>query len=249
MQLSNALYSIATSDAGNVYVSIDNGINWNISVVPNAVSLYGIAIGLNGNAFAVGYNSKVFISSNASNYNVWFEISPSFVSMFPLLSAVSSVDGINCIAVGYNKTVLLGQLHNTSYCSWQQVKLNIVDNIDIYSISQINRNTAMIVGSSNFAARTLDGGVTWLRMNVFLLTSTTVHTGYPPHTVQMLNTKVAYMASYSVEICATKNGGSSWYSLTDIAITNSRSIFSINMYSLVIRFQWDCICVESFTKL
>lgn len=91
---------------GKVYLSIDNGLIFR-SLANLPAELYGISVGKNGNAYAVGGSlsaGKVFLSSNATSYSVWKTISP--ITATPVLfTAVTSYDGTRTIVVGYTGNI------------------------------------------------------------------------------------------------------------------------------------------------
>ena len=90
---------------GNIYSSTNNGLDFT-KLVTITAELYGISIGSNGNAFAVGVTNfpsagKVYFVAGGGMYTIWKEISPKPAAPV-LFTAVTSFDGIRAIVVGYS---------------------------------------------------------------------------------------------------------------------------------------------------
>ena len=195
---------------------------------PNELSLNSIVVGSNGVAFTVGYG---LVYSSPAPFTSWSDVSPQSLSE-TIFYGVSSFYGVRTLIVGAAGCIAVT---TDSGQSWTQVNSNTAE--DIYSISQGSDLEAMVIGSNNFAAKTTNGGLSWTTMTIFTTGSTTSQATYPPHTIYMLTTRIAFAASYSGEIYRTINGGHNWVSVTDAAVEST--LYSLSFYSTNIGLAGD----------
>ena len=142
---------------------------------------------------------------------------------------VSTYDGVSAIVVGSGGSIYLTANNGTNW-----VKIDFFSTDTISSISQISSTVAMLVGGTStlFAARTFDGGKTWIKMDNGLPTAAG-STISGSKTVSMVTTSVAYIASYAGVVYKTVNGGYSWDIEFQPVGSNIR-LSTLNMFSTVV---------------
>lgn len=92
---------LAVDDTGIVYLSKDYGYSYSQPATISASGgLFGVALGSNGNSYAVGTNDRLYYSTSASSYATWTAITLSFTGTKAQLNGISTIDGVNVIAVG-----------------------------------------------------------------------------------------------------------------------------------------------------
>jgi photosystem II stability/assembly factor-like uncharacterized protein len=214
-------YFLTVDDAGKIYGSTDLGINWNLySSTIN--SLYGSCIGTNGQAFVSGKNFKLYTSSTSNNFQNWTAL-PSPVAGPGSFYAISTVDGVNVIAVG-TKGVCYSQNSGTS---WSQPDSFTLNTHTLYALSHGNASTAMVGGDSFTIAITFNYGETWKKLTV--PGATTFSCKF--HTVSMLTPYISFVAatansgSFSV-IYKTVDAGNTWLLQTQV----NTIIYSLSMF-------------------
>eukprot|EP01042_Synura_sphagnicola_P025955 gene25955-33398_t len=74
------IYTVAPCSTGAIYISTDQGDTWNPSTDVISHNLFGVTIGSNGNAFAVGQLGNVYISSLSSGFLSWTSVTVTAVS-------------------------------------------------------------------------------------------------------------------------------------------------------------------------
>lgn len=89
--VSGTAYYVAVAVTGDVFYTNDSMATWYSVPSPIPAILYGISIGLNGNAYAVGSGGTVYLSSNVTSFNSWTDVS---LAATPQLNGVSSYDGL-----------------------------------------------------------------------------------------------------------------------------------------------------------
>jgi photosystem II stability/assembly factor-like uncharacterized protein len=90
--VSKITYYVAVAVTGDVFYTNNSGITWYYAPSPVEVSLFGVAVGSNGQAFAVGAAGKIYSSSNSSSFSVWSDISQNYTTS--QLNGVSTLDGV-----------------------------------------------------------------------------------------------------------------------------------------------------------
>ena len=213
-------YFIAAANSGGIYYSTDYGATWTYADTIIPAYLYGVGVGSNEKAYAVGQVGTVYVANSSTSFAVWEDVSVPGTTR--QLNDVSSFDGVTVYVVGNTGTIYKSA---DGGASWTQCTSGTTNHI--YSISQASNNVAMVTGAENYAARTLDGGATWTTMSVFSSGSTTA--ARVPHVVSMLTTTVAYMASVAGGIYRTVDGGNSWK--VENTAESGQSIFSLQIYS------------------
>lgn len=92
---------LAVDDTGIVYLSKDYGYSWSQPFTISASGgLFGVALGSNGNAYAVGTNDKLYYGVYSNMYSSWTAITLTFTGTKGQLNGISTIDGVNVIAVG-----------------------------------------------------------------------------------------------------------------------------------------------------
>lgn len=131
------VYFVAVSETGQVYTSSNSAVNWKKSSQLDA-ALYGISMGRNGIAYAVGVSNTsqqavIFQSSNSSGYSNWIKASLS-TNVISQLNSVSTYDGVSVYTVG-----LHGVLYSSrnSGLNWTLTYpgATLCPGVDLYSIS------------------------------------------------------------------------------------------------------------------
>ena len=135
--MDGTVYFIAVSETGQVYTSSNSAINWKKSS-QLAAALYGISMGGNGIAYAVGVSNTsqqavIFQSTNISSYSNWIQVSLS-TNVIAQLNSVSTYDGVSVYTVG-----LHGVLYSSrnSGLNWTLTYpgATLCPGVDLYSIS------------------------------------------------------------------------------------------------------------------
>jgi photosystem II stability/assembly factor-like uncharacterized protein len=221
---------LSVAETGQIYISSDNGLTWTEQTSLRA-SLYGVSIGSNGVAFAVGANSTfiaLYVSSSSLSYKSWRK-SSSPVSVSGQLNGVSSHDGVKAVAVG-----LVGLIYytNNGGSNWTRSDSNLCSNVDLYSISISADNTAVAGGDSGCLIKSLDGGKSWSRM----VNSSFASISFKYHSVSTLSGSVIYVTGINTvgttgTIFRTFDGGVTWQA--DL-IASNRFFTSIYMYDFQI---------------
>lgn len=92
---------LAVDDTGIVYLSKDYGYSWSQPATISASGgLYGVALGSSGVAYAVGALDRLYYSSTSSSFVTWTAITLTFTGTKAQLNGISTIDGVNVIAVG-----------------------------------------------------------------------------------------------------------------------------------------------------
>lgn len=115
---SDVSYYVTVAVTGDVFYTNNSGLNWYYAPNPVSAILYGVAIGANGQAFAVGSSGAVYTSSNASYFAEWSDISLNFTSP-PQLNGVSSLDGVVgkfCLCSSFKYHI---NFYLSSICCWK----------------------------------------------------------------------------------------------------------------------------------
>ena len=135
--MGGTVYFIAVSETGQVYTSSNSAINWKLSS-QLAAALYGISMGRNGIAYAVGMSNSsqqavIFQSTNISGYSIWIKVSMS-TKVIAQLNSVSTYDGVSVYTVG-----LHGVLYSSrnSGMNWNLTYPGALfcPGVDLYSVS------------------------------------------------------------------------------------------------------------------
>ena len=160
-------YLFAVSLSGNVYVSNDgygNVFNPIGSALP--ANLYGSGVGSNGNGFAVGlastipFNSVIYKSTLASGYTVWNDYSPPSTAPV-LLTAVSTFNGNNVIAVGFGGLVYSSTTGGVSGWTTTYWPPCVNNHCNLQCVSFGTSTSAMAAGDHKTLIITNDGGLNW----------------------------------------------------------------------------------------
>lgn len=92
---------LAVDDTGIVYLSKDYGFSYS---QPTTISvsggLFGVALGSNGIAYYVGALDRLYYGSHTDMYASYTAITLSVTGTKAQLNGVSTIDGVNVIAVG-----------------------------------------------------------------------------------------------------------------------------------------------------
>lgn len=160
--ISSTVYYIAVAVTGEIYVSTDGGATFPKATTLSA-ALYGVAIGSNQNAFAVGATTSVpaasklyrSVYSAGSIYVSWTEINTS-ASTSVLVTAVTSFDGTNVIAVGYSGYIYYS---NDAGDTFTAASTGLTANFQC--VSSASATYSMLAGDSATILVTKNGGSTW----------------------------------------------------------------------------------------
>ena len=138
---------LTCSKSGQIYVSTNNGASW-ITAASVPAYLYGLSIGSNNVAFAVGQsnttNAGVVYSSN-TDFSVWIlrvAVQSSFSSQ---LNGVFTLDGLFIVAVGKGGLILHSK---NAGLSWTRVTTTLCSKSDLYSVSY-SPDYAVYAGGDN----------------------------------------------------------------------------------------------------
>jgi len=210
-------YVLAVADNGGVYSSKDIGTTWYLNQT-EAVALYGVSIGSNGQAYACGDIYKVYVATLPGSS--WSVASFSSSLKGGQFFDISTIDGVNVIAVGSKGYIYYTLNSGTSWTKYT----NSITTI-IYTVAHGSSLTAMAAGASSYVAKTTDGGVTWQTLSVFTSNSITIRF----HSISFVSTTEIYIVGSNGEIRATYDGGTSW---SIVASTNA-VLYSISMYDSI----------------
>jgi photosystem II stability/assembly factor-like uncharacterized protein len=229
---SSCVYAIAVTRAGYVYASSNGGSSFTqiADTVLPATRVLGASMGSNGSVFIVGYqlsSPKIFKSSTLSGFTAWFDKSPTttVTSSSALLTAVSTIDGANVIAVGYSGVIYVS---SNGGDSWGLISSGTTSNL--LCVSSGNATVAIAAGDDTTVIKTVNRGQSWI----------SISSGVPSpsasiniNAVSMVSPRVAYLSASTGVILRTTNGGVSW---TVEYSTNlgSASILSLSMWSIAV---------------
>jgi photosystem II stability/assembly factor-like uncharacterized protein len=213
-------YYIAVDDSAEIFTANGTGEAWKLATQVSG-ALYGVTIGLNGNAYISGGTSaQVYRASNSTKYKTWTLKNPTTSGT---LYGISSYDGVNVIAVGSTNAGSPRIYYSyASANSWSQTSSTGASGV-IYCVSHGNATFAMAAGQSAYIARTYNGGKTWSTMSVFSSTSTIIRY----QALSVLSTSEAYVSGSTGQIYKTVNGGNSW----SLLVSTRSTLTSLSMYS------------------
>jgi photosystem II stability/assembly factor-like uncharacterized protein len=222
---------IAVADTGTVYSSIDSGATWDSSVSLSA-SLYGVSIGTNGIAFAVGVSAfpvQAVTFTSDSSYTTWTS-GVSDLASISQLNGVCSYDGVTVVAIGNGGAVLLSTDAGLHW-STSSLPTTSASTSDLYSID-CSSTLVIIAGTSSEILFSSDNGVSWTsRTDLVLaadLAGITTADSFMLHSVSISTTGTIMAASSSGAIILSSSEGSSW----SYDGTCSGTLFGVSLSSL-----------------
>lgn len=229
---------------GTVYVSTNGGSKWTVAATKynngkkNLPRLNGIAIGSNGNSYAVGYSfggvTTIFKSSIGSSFSAWTNSTTLNDAQFTFFG-VGTNDGQNVIAVGTYQNadtfVGYGVIYYSSNAGglWSSALTGSADVTIVYCVSVVSANVAMVAGDKGYVAYTGNGGKNWTAVNVFGTNSSSYSIKF--HSISMVSTTIAFVAGFTGSTCTiykTVDGGISWFQ----DATGFSSIYSLAMLNV-----------------
>ena len=229
---------------GTIYVSTNGGSKWTVAATKynngkkNLPRLNGIAIGSNGNSYAVGYSfggvTTIFKSSIGSSFSAWTNSTTLNDAQFTFFG-VGTNDGQTVIAVGTYQNadtfVGYGVIYYSSNAGglWSSASTGIADVTIVYCVSVVSANVAMVAGDKGYVAYTGNGGKNWTAVNVFGTNSSSYSIKF--HSISMVSTTIAFVAGFTGSTCTiykTIDGGISWFQ----DATGFSSIYSLAMLNI-----------------
>ena len=213
-------YTVAVSTQGKIYGSSDGGFTYAAVYTPASApqSWFGVAVGSNGNVFAVGltafpYNPVVYRSTPLYGFfNVWNDFSPPVggsAASSVQLTAVSTKDGNNVYVTGAGGTVYYS---NNAGSTWALAVTNTTNTMTC--VSAASGTVAMAAGLTGPLLLTTNAGKRWvdtrggLDMSVNSLLTVTATIQF--HAITMLTTQIAYVATTVGVVFKTTNAGGLW---------------------------------------
>lgn len=199
--ISSVVNSLVVTDAGYVFRSTAGAGNWAIAAqIP--VPIYGVSIGTNGNAFAVGNINGIYQATSTTSFATWTRYSLLIASR-PRFNAVTTINGVNAIVVGVG-----GHIYYTSDSgsSWTKGTISSTNTLNCVSTASSDSSIAMVGGTNSLVAVTTDGGISWTIRSVF--TATNVNIRF--HSIAMLTDTVAFVAGSNGRIFKTVDRGVTW---------------------------------------
>eukprot|EP01036_Dinobryon_divergens_P022644 gene22644-30922_t len=207
---------------GTIYVSTNGGSKWTVAATKynngkkNLPRLNGIAIGSNGNSYAVGYSfggvTTIFKSSIGSSFSAWTNSTTLNDAQFTFFG-VGTNDGQTVIAVGTYQNadtfVGYGVIYYSSNAGglWSSASTGSADVTIVYCVSVVSANVAMVAG---------DKGSSY---------------SIKFHSISMVSTTIAFVAGFTGSTCTiykTIDGGISWFQ----DATGFSSIYSLAMLNV-----------------
>ena len=222
-------YFVSISETGQIYLSLNNGNGW-MKILQTSSNLYGVSIGINGFAFAVGKDnstlgSPIIYRSNHSAYSIWkISLHDSFVNQTQL-NGVSTFDGRNVIAVGQSGRIYYS-LNSGEHWNISTNGHTLCNGSELFGVSiatQDNSYAAISAGSGGCVLKSTDYGKSWSRLH----SSYFLSYEFKFHSVSVLSKYIAYLCGQNGKILRTFNGGSTWFS--DLTAPSNRVFYSIYM--------------------
>ena len=220
-------YTVAvSSQGGTIYGSSDGGFTYSVVYKPPAApqSWFGVAVGSNGNVFAVGltafpYASVVYRSTPQYGFfNVWNDFSPvagasiSANQVKVQLTAVATKDGTNVFVTGAGGTIFYS---NNAGSTWGLAATNTSNTMTC--VSAANGAVAMAAGITGPLLLTINAGKKWVAVNAngnfdpaVLSYLQTTGAAIQFHAIAMLTTQIAYVATSVGVVFKTTNAGALW---------------------------------------
>jgi len=207
----------AVSLSGAIYVSSD-GMTFAQIGTSLPASLFGAAVGSNGNAYAVGVGSstaqpsRIYRSTLSTAYAVWNDFTsktppPSYANV--LLSAVGTFDGVTVVAVGNS-----GLIYTTTNAgvTWSYTFWPALTNLQCVSFG--TPKVALVAGDATTLILTTDGGKTWADLtpgfNPDVQAAVSSNPNFAFHAVSMVGASVAFVSATAGIILRSVNGGGTW---------------------------------------
>lgn len=223
-------YFVTVSYKGNIYISSNNGQSFAAIAQVLPAALYGVSIGSNYNAYAVGIlatNGKIYNSSSVigGTYTYWQDISPKSAKV--QLNAVTTVDGINIVVVGNSGTIYYSF---NSGGVWQQPATQITTQTLICVSSKLAAGSmfAAAAGLGATVIVTSNGGSSWVSAS---LPSTVTSSSFNFHAISVVSATVIYICSNNGYILHTNNGGFTWTLDGGYTGSTKSTLTAITMYS------------------
>jgi len=153
LDFGNNLKGVAGCGFGNVYSTIDGGINWTPYTSNVWFNVNAVYANSGANYFIGG--SEGSIEKTANTGSTWTDLS-SRLSEFPL-NAIKTVNSTTGYAVG-----VAGSILKTSNAGalWSAQSSN-AGGEDLNDVHFVNANLGLVVGSNGTIVKTVDGGVNW----------------------------------------------------------------------------------------
>jgi photosystem II stability/assembly factor-like uncharacterized protein len=203
---------VAVALSGDIYVSSNNGVSF-VNQGAAAAALYGVAIGTNGIAYAVGltstlpYTARIYRSYAFTSFSSWTDISANAPASTSLLTAVSSKDGRTVIAVGTGGTVLYSSNNGTSWA----LSAAVPTTNTLQCVSAASANVAMAAGNAGTLLLTKNGGQSWVDVTGGYSAAVSAAVGASPsflyHAISMVSPTAAYAATSAGAVIRTLNQG------------------------------------------
>jgi hypothetical protein len=226
-------YFLSVDDNGNVFLSLNNGVTWQLKASAVQSRLLCVCLGSNGRAFTTGFRNKIFSSTNNTNFQNWTLIATPINPQSGLsFYGISTYDGSNVITVGSSNNIYFSR---NSFSTFTKANIGTTTltnpssstSVTIYSLSHGNASVAIAAGSNSYVAITYNFGATWKLLSVFK------NSGYTSsyHSVSMIDDRKAFImgtASTTSDIYRTINGGLTW----NLEKSVSSVLYSLSMVSL-----------------
>ena len=227
---------IAVALSGDIYVSSNNGVSF-VNQGAAAAALYGVTIGANGIAYAVGltstlpYATRVYRAFAFTSFSSWSDITANAPALAVLLTAVSSQDGQTVIAVGTSGTVLYSSNNGTTWV----VSTSVPTTNTLQCVSAASASVAMAAGDGGALLLTTNGGQSWTDVSGGYSAAAAAAVGASPsfryHAISMVSPTAAFAATSAGAIVRTVNQGATWALdyLLPVGTNGPQTILSLSM--------------------
>jgi len=182
-----------TDEQGNVYLTSDSGINWNI-VFSATIELNSIFNFSPGISWAAGGNSNVLsgIILKTSDKGLTWSVQNN--NLYPQLNSVFFYDNYVGCAVGNSGTILYT---SNGGINWEKQTSGTTENLQ--SVYFINPNAGWIVGDNSTILYTTDSGSSWQKyLHPFISNF---------KNVQFVNSKTGWITGDNRTVLRTDNNG------------------------------------------
>jgi hypothetical protein len=219
--ISGVQYNLAVDDSGQVFGATGNGTSWSL-YASGMMPLFGVTIGANGYAFVCGSSNKIYRSSSPL-FSSWSNVGPTIGTTIQF-NDVSTLDGVNIIAVGSRGTVYYSS-SSGSLNTWTAGTSGISGpSAVIFCVAHATTTTAFAAGGSGYVARTTNGGAAWTRITTIFSSSVTIRF----HAISIYQSSNVFIVGSSGDIYWSSDTGTTW----SLLASTGKTLYSIGMYDL-----------------
>ena len=237
---------LVVSNMGGLLVSAD-GVTWTETALGTGhVALNGVAVGVNGVAYAVGSMGNISRSNATTGYLRWTGVPPKGAALVGLtFNAVGTYDGVRAIAVGKDGLVYHTSTKGATWVGGKgQYAVGSVTP-ELLCVAHGNSLVAYVGGAGGTLIKTIDGGASWVSLFDPSSTGTASlsavlgvqgsaswsasgSNGFLFHSLSALSSAVLYAGTSTGAVVRTVNGG---FSFSLEKPVDTTSIYALAMYS------------------